>query len=164
MAAIVYMPIGNIYTPFKKVAGMPIQPVGASGIKGKIEIFPEFIEGIKDLEGFSHVILIYHFHKANDFELHTTPFLDTKKRGIFATRAPGRPNPVGISVVKLTGIEENILDVEDIDVLDNTPLIDIKPYIPAIDIPGQPENIHTGWFISDKNGVSKAKSDGRFNK
>jgi tRNA-Thr(GGU) m(6)t(6)A37 methyltransferase TsaA len=164
MATIVYMPIGYIYTPFKKTSGMPIQPAGAYGIKGKIEIFPEFTEGIKDLGGFSHVMLLYHFHMANDYDLHVTPFLDSKKRGVFATRAPSRPNPVGLSVVKLTGIDENILYIEDIDVLDNTPLIDIKPYIPEIDIPEQSENIETGWYKKDKNEISKAKSDGRFSK
>jgi len=162
MAAIVYMPIGQIYTPHKKISGMPIQPAGGRGVKGKIEIFPEFAEGIKDLDGFSHLILLYHFHMANDFNLHVTPFLDVKKRGVFATRAPTRPNPVGLSVVKLTSIEENILFIEDVDVLDKTPLIDIKPYIPDIDIPAQSEKIKTGWYKKDKYKVSEARSDDRF--
>jgi tRNA (adenine37-N6)-methyltransferase len=162
MASIVYMPIGYIYTPFKKTSGMPIQPVGGHGVRGKIEIFPEFTEGIKDLEGFSHVMLFYHFHMAKDFKLHVTPFLDTKKRGVFATRAPNRPNPVGFSVVKLTSIDKNILYIEDIDIIDQTPLIDIKPFIPDIDIPAQSDKIQSGWFNKDKYKFSEARSDDRF--
>jgi tRNA-Thr(GGU) m(6)t(6)A37 methyltransferase TsaA len=162
MASIVYMPIGYIYTPFKKTSGMPIQPAAARGIKGKIEIFPEFIEGIKDLDGFSHVMLLYHFHLVNDFDLQVTPFLDVKKRGVFATRAPCRPNSIGLSVVKLTSIHKNILSIEDIDVVDQTPLIDIKPFIPEIDIPEQSDKIQTGWYKKAGQKISEIKSDDRF--
>ena len=159
MSAIVYLPIGYIYTPFEETSGMPIQPASARGIKGKIELVPEFINGIQDLDGFSHLILLYHFHLSENFELLVTPFLDTQVHGVFATRAPKRPNSIGLSVVKLTKIEENILFIEDIDVINKTPLIDIKPYIPDFDAP---EQIKTGWYRKEKTDISKVRSDKRF--
>jgi len=159
MSAIVYLPIGYIYTPFEEISGMPIQPASAKGIKGKIELVPEFINGIQDLDGFSHLILLYHFHLSENFELLVTPFLDTQMHGVFATRAPKRPNSIGMSVVKLTKIEENILYIEDIDVINKTPLIDIKPYIPDFDAP---EQIKTGWYRKEKTDISKVRSDKRF--
>ena len=159
MSAIVYLPIGYIYTPFEEISGMPIQPASAKGIKGKIELVPEFINGIQDLDGFSHLILLYHFHLSENFELLVTPFLDTHVHGVFATRAPKRPNSIGLSVVKLTKIEENILYIEDIDVINKTPLIDIKPYIPDFDAP---EQIKTGWYRKEKTDISKVRSDKRF--
>lgn len=159
MSAIVYLPIGYIYTPFKEISGMPIQPASAKGIKGKIEIMPEFINGLQDLDGFSHLILLYHFHLSENFELLVTPFLDTQMHGVFATRAPKRPNSIGLSVVKLTKIEENVLYIEDIDVINKTPLIDIKPYIPDFETP---EQIKTGWYRKEKTDISKVRSDKRF--
>ena len=146
MSAMVFMPIGYIYTPFKNIEGMPIQPAGARGVKGKIELYPELTDGLSDLDGFSHLILIYHFHSADESGLFVEPYLDNKERGVFATRAPSRPNPVGLSIVKLTGIENSTLHIEDIDVLDNTPLIDIKPYIPDFDAVSFDESIKTGWY------------------
>jgi tRNA (adenine37-N6)-methyltransferase len=154
-----YRPIGKLHTPFKTKEGMPIQPAGAKGIKGTIELKSEFTEGLLDLEGFSHIILIYHFDQSDGFELHVKPFLDQKIHGVFATRAPKRPNQIGISIVKLNKIEGNILEIENVDILDGTPLLDIKPYIPAFDLY---ENAKTGWMNYSKNRLSDIKSDDRF--
>ncbi len=113
---------------------MPIQSRLAKGAKGRIELKEEFVPGLLDLDGFSHIILVYYFHESKNFELQVEPFLENKKHGVFATRAPKRPNAIGMSVVKLLRIDNNILEVENIDVLDGTPLLDIKPYIPQFDI------------------------------
>lgn len=126
MQKIQYKPIGCIHSPFHDIADMPIQPIGAKGIAGTIEIHPQYTEGLKDLEGFSHVILIYHFHLSKSYSLKVKPFLDKQHRGVFATRAPKRPNPIGISVVRLRRIEGHILYIEDIDVVDGTPLLDVR--------------------------------------
>ena len=159
MKKIVYEPIGIIHSPFKNIKGMPIQPTGAKGIAGTIEIYPEFTEGLKDLEGFSHIILIYHFHLSKGYSLKVTPFMDENLRGVFATRAPKRPNPIGISVVKLRKIEGNILNIEDVDIIDCTPLLDIKPYVPEFDVQ---EIEKIGWLSQKAEKVHKFKSDERF--
>ncbi len=155
-----FNPIGIIHSPFKTLTGMPIQPTGARGVKGIIEIRPEYKAGLKDLDGFSHVILIYHFHKSKKFALEVVPFLDTVKRGVFATRAPNRPNPIGLSIVRLVKIDQNMLYIEDVDILDQTPLIDIKPYVPEFD---KPAGVKTGWLEKKKGKVMSKKSDSRFN-
>lgn len=154
-----FTPIGTIHSPHKDIEGMPIQPGGAAGIKGQIEVLPEYEEGLQDLEGFSHVILLYVFHRVNGVSLTVTPFLDSKKHGVFATRAPKRPNPVGLSVVRLLGREGNMLQIENVDILDGTPLIDIKPYVPAFDAAGE---VRTGWLQDHGKQVSDKKSDDRF--
>lgn len=154
-----FQQIGTIHTPHKETAGMPIQPAGAGGVCGTIEILPEFAEGLKDLEGFSHLILIYHFHRVRETKLSVTPFMDTKKRGIFATRAPMRPNPIGLSIVKLLAVEGNKLDIENVDILDNTPLLDIKPYVPEFD---HQQEVRTGWLEKFRDKVHNHRSDDRF--
>lgn len=154
-----YHPIGVIHSPFKTTEGVPIQPVAASGYKGIVKIFPEYIEGLKDLAGFSHIILLYHFHKSKNYKLSVIPFMDTKPRGLFATRAPKRPNPIGLSTVKLLNISDNILHIENVDIVDGTPLLDIKPYIPKIDIQ-QAERI--GWMEQVKGNFEGKKADKRF--
>jgi len=159
MMEMLFTPIGIIHTPFKQTSDMPIQPSGAKGSKGTIKLKPEFAAGLKDLEGFSHIILLYHFHKSKKYTLEVLPFLDSQKRGLFATRAPNRPNPIGLSVVKLLKIESNILHVENVDILDNTPLMDIKPYVPEFD---QPASVRTGWLENKKGKVTFKKSDDRF--
>ena len=159
MKKIVYEPIGIIHSPFKDIKGMPIQPTGAKGIAGTIEIYPEFAEGLKDLEGFSHMILIYHFHLSEGYSLTVKPFLDEHSRGVFATRAPKRPNPIGISVVRLKNITGNILNIEDVDIIDCTPLLDIKPYVPEFDVQ---EIEKIGWLSQKAEKVHKFKSDERF--
>src|SRR4030043_850248 len=159
MKKIVYEPIGIIHSPFKDIKGMPIQPTGAKGIAGTIEIYPEFAEGLKDLEGFSHIILIYHFHLSKGYSLKVKPFMDENLRGVFATRAPKRPNPIGISVVRLVRVEGNILRIENIDIVDGTPLLDIKPYVPEFDIA---EERRIGWLSEKAKKVHKVKADERF--
>ena len=154
-----YRPIGIIHSPFKDIEGMPIQPTGAARIKGTIEIFPEFAKGLKDLEGFSHIILLYHFHKVKESKLIVTPFMDSRLRGIFSTRAPKRPNPIGLSVVRLTGVEQNILHIGNVDIIDSTPLLDIKPYVPEFDV-HKAESI--GWLHKAKGKIKNKKSDDRF--
>ncbi len=154
-------PIGIIHSPFEKPEGMPIQPKGAKGIRGRVEIFEEYRPGLKDLEGFSHLVLIYHFHKSEGYRLEVVPFMDDRPRGLFATRAPRRPNPIGLSIVELEKIEDGILYLNNVDMLDGTPLLDIKPYVPQFD---QPENVKTGWITKTGKTVSEKKSDGRFNR
>jgi tRNA-Thr(GGU) m(6)t(6)A37 methyltransferase TsaA len=154
-----YESIGIIHTPFKSIEGMPIQPSGAKSIQGTVAVFPEYLEGLKDLDGFSHVILLYHFHRAGGSKLVVTPFLDSRPHGIFSTRAPKRPNPIGISVVKLRKIEGNILHIENVDILDGTPLLDIKPYVPEFD---QFLADKIGWLERARGFVKTKKSDKRF--
>jgi tRNA (adenine37-N6)-methyltransferase len=157
--AILFYPIGMIHSPFHDLQGMPIQPASESSAAGTIEIFPEFIRGLKDLEGFSFIILIYYLHKAGPAKLEVVPFLDLQAHGIFATRAPSRPNAIGLSVVKLAKIERGILYVDNLDILDGTPLLDIKPYIPEFDY--KPD-ARTGWPEQAKGKVKKTVSDNRF--
>ena len=160
-----YTPIGIIHSPHTTRQGMPIQPIGAKGVEGTIEIFEAFAPGLKDLDGFSHIILLYCFHRAEGFSLETIPFLDTKPHGVFATRAPKRPNPIGLSIVRLIRIDGPILYIENIDVLDNTPLIDIKPYVPDFDAqPNAQTDVRTGWLEDVKKKHIEKKSDDRFSK
>ncbi|WP_324735349.1 tRNA (N6-threonylcarbamoyladenosine(37)-N6)-methyltransferase TrmO [Thermococcus sp. SY098] len=156
---ICYKPIGIIHTPFKEPRGIPIQPSAARGIEGKVEVFPEYVQGLKDLEGFSHVILIYHFHLAKPGSLLVKPYMDDEYHGVFATRAPSRPNPIGLSIVRLVKVKGNILHVKDVDIVDRTPLLDIKPYVPDFDV-REVERI--GWLENNIHKLSKAKDDGRF--
>ncbi|MCF8069831.1 MAG: tRNA (N6-threonylcarbamoyladenosine(37)-N6)-methyltransferase TrmO [Desulfobacterales bacterium] len=156
---IIYTPIGTIHTPFNDIKNMPIQPTGASHVEGKIEIRQEFMEGLQDLDGFSHIILLYHLHKVKSHKLVVIPFLDTQPRGLFSTRAPKRPNPIGLSVVKLLKIEKNILCVSHLDMLDGTPLLDIKPYVPEFE---RYESIKIGWVENARGRAKKQKSDDRF--
>jgi tRNA-Thr(GGU) m(6)t(6)A37 methyltransferase TsaA len=156
---VIFRPIGTIYSPFNRLEDMPIQPTSDVSGSGIIEIFAEFVDGLKDLEGFSHLYLLYHFHKVRQSNLAVTPFLDVEPRGIFATRAPSRPNPVGLSLVELVRIENNLIYVERVDVLNKTPLLDIKPYIPEF------EHIHDvriGWLEQVRDQVHTGKSDTRF--
>jgi tRNA-Thr(GGU) m(6)t(6)A37 methyltransferase TsaA len=159
MKKIVYQPIGTIHSPFQNIQGMPIQPAGAKGVQGTVEINPEYVDGLQDLDGFSHIILIYHFHISKGYSLKVKPFMDENLRGVFATRAPKRPNPIGISVVRLVRVEGNILRIENIDIVDGTPLLDIKPYVPEFDIA---EERRSGWLSEKAKKVRKVKADKRF--
>jgi tRNA-Thr(GGU) m(6)t(6)A37 methyltransferase TsaA len=161
MKIIEFKSIGTIHTPFKDLEGMPIQPIGARGVKGQIELEKEYEGGLKDLDGFSHIILIYHLHLCNGHLLEVKPFLDTQKRGIFATRSPKRPNQIGISVVRLEKIEGSTLHIQDVDVVDGTPLLDIKPYIPHFD-KHEDDNVSIGWFEDKHHEASDKRSDRRF--
>ncbi|MBW1701579.1 MAG: tRNA (N6-threonylcarbamoyladenosine(37)-N6)-methyltransferase TrmO [Deltaproteobacteria bacterium] len=161
MTDIKYSPIGVIHSPFERPNGTPIQPAGAKGINGSVEVFPQYTEGLKDVEGFSHIILIYHFHLSGESSLTAKPYMDTESHGVFAMRGPSRPNSIGISVVRLVKVEENILRIEDVDIVDGTPLLDIKPYVPEFDI-RDVENI--GWLEKKVHRLSESKDDGRFRK
>ncbi len=152
-------PIGTIYTPFQQIADMPVQPSGAQGVAGRIELRPELAEGLKDLDGFSHIIVLYHFHLVSRVSLTVTPFLDPQPRGVFATRAPTRPCPIGLSVLTLKGIHGHTLEVENVDMLDGTPLLDIKPYVPEFD---QRTEVRTGWLEKATGRSLTARSDKRF--
>ncbi len=156
---IVFTPIGTIHSPFKDIAGMPIQPTGARTDRGTVEIFDEYASGLADIEGFSRIILIYAFHQCESCQLTVTPFLDSAPRGVFATRAPCRPNAIGLSVVRLTGREGSTLFIGDIDVLDGTPLLDIKPYVPAFD--AYPDS-KSGWLEKSAGASESFRSDERF--
>jgi len=161
MDNIKYKPIGIIHSPFKEPRGTPIQPTAAKGVDGTVEIFPEYTEGLEGLEGFSHIILVYHFHLSKKSLLKVKPFMDNQIRGVFSTRAPSRPNPIGISAVRLIGIEDSILHVRDADIVDGTPLLDIKPYVPGFDV-RVVDSI--GWLEKNLDKLSTSKDDGRFQK
>lgn len=152
-------PIGYVRSPIKDRNGGPIQPEGGKDIRGEIEIEPEFSEGLKDLDGFSRIHVIFNFHRSDKYRLKVIPFLDEVERGVFSTRSPNRPNPIGMSTVILERIEENILHIRGIDMLDGTPVLDIKPYIPAID---SHQDERVGWLGEREGEMTSKLSDGRF--
>jgi tRNA (adenine37-N6)-methyltransferase len=156
---VIFQPIGIIHSPFTSLEEMPIQPSSETSGPGVIEIFPEFSDGLKDLEGFSHIYILYHLHMVKSSRLTVTPFLDDSPHGVFATRAPSRPNPIGLSLVELVRVESNTLHVNHVDVLDNTPLLDIKPYVPQFEESG---NVRIGWLEKAKSRINLRKSDDRF--
>jgi len=149
--------IGIIHSPHKQATGTPVQSSLASGIEGTVEVFPEYAAGLRDLEGFDRIWLLYWFDRAKPAELVLTPYLDKTPRGLFARRSPCRPNPIGLSSVRLLGISANVLRVDGLDILDNTPLLDMKPYIPAFDAF---KAKRSGWCGNAKDGSVAA--DGRF--
>ncbi|MDD2390176.1 MAG: tRNA (N6-threonylcarbamoyladenosine(37)-N6)-methyltransferase TrmO [Desulfobacterales bacterium] len=157
----IFTPIGIIHTPFEDIEAMPIQPSGARDVRGQIIIDEQYTDGLDDLEGFSHLILLYAFHKSKGFNLKVKPFMDTEHRGVFACRAPRRPNQIGLSVVRLLKRQGNILHIEGIDVLTGTPLLDIKPYVPAFDS-FQTQSI--GWLKGRDQLAETLKADRRFEK
>jgi tRNA-Thr(GGU) m(6)t(6)A37 methyltransferase TsaA len=135
-------PIGIIHSPFREKSETPIQ-AAFSQAEGTVEVYSEYVAGLQDIEGFSHIILLYWFHQSDGYRLLVRPFLDQQERGVFAVRYPARPNPIGISVVELVGREGNQLRVRGLDVLDGTPLLDIKPFVPAFD---HREGTRIGWL------------------
>jgi len=159
MNEIRYKPIGIIRSPFKEPRGTPIQPAGAQDIEGTAEVASEYAAGLKDIEGFSHIILVYHFHLAKEHPLVVKPYMDEKSHGVFATRSPARPNPIGISVVRLVRVDGNILHIRDVDIVDGSPLLDIKPYVPQFDTQKADK---IGWLTEKVAQLSQAKDDSRF--
>jgi tRNA-Thr(GGU) m(6)t(6)A37 methyltransferase TsaA len=135
-------PIGVIHSPLTEKDQTPIQAVRSKAI-GLVEVYPEFVEGLKDIENLSHIYLLYVFHESSGYTLQVKPFLDDREHGIFATRYPYRPNPIGISTVRLVSRQDNFLTIEGVDILDGTPLLDIKPYVPDFDLRA---DVRTGWY------------------
>ncbi len=154
-----FQQIGVIHSPFTALENMPIQPCGAPDAEGRVVVDPRFVEGLSDLEGFSHIYLLYEFHQAGAKKLTVTPFLDPHPRGVFATRAPVRPNPVGLSVVELLSVDGNVLTVRGIDILDGTPLLDVKPYVEKFD---HPAHVRSGWMQAAAETIEQQRSDDRF--
>ena len=154
-------PIGIIHSPFREATGTPIQPRPAEGVEGTVEVFDEFVPGLRDLEGFERIWLLYWFDRARFEEcgLVVKPYLDNTEHGVFATRAPARPNPIGMSAVRLLEVRENRLAVQGVDILDRTPLLDIKPYAPQFDCF---EVLRSGWLKDHVLG--KTVADNRFDK
>jgi tRNA-Thr(GGU) m(6)t(6)A37 methyltransferase TsaA len=159
MTSITYQPIGIIHSKFKEPKGTPIQPAAGKDITAEVEVFPQYIEGLEDLGDFSHIMLLFHFHFSKSFSLKVKPYMDTNFHGVFATRAPSRPNSIGISIVRLIKIKENILHIKDVDIVDGTPLLDIKPYVPEF---AATETIKTGWLNDNVHKLDTSKDDGRF--
>ncbi|MFD1632823.1 tRNA (N6-threonylcarbamoyladenosine(37)-N6)-methyltransferase TrmO (plasmid) [Haloplanus ruber] len=156
----VYEPIGVIRTPFESPDGMPIQPVGDAAAEGTIGLREAYVDGLKDLNGFTHCILLYHFHESGDATpLEVEPFLDDGRRGVFATRAPQRPNRIGLSVVEIESVTDDTVIVNGIDVVDRTPLLDIKPFVPDFDVPSDPD---TGWLTASESTIESKRADRRF--
>lgn len=159
VATYTYTPIGTIHSPFTDIAGMPVQPVGARGVRGTIKIRDDLMGGLADLSAFSHLILIYALHRCSGYSLTVTPFLEPVPHGIFATRSPKRPNAIGFSVVRLVDVEGCAITIEDVDILDGTPLLDLKPYVRSFD--AYPDSC-CGWFEHVAENAKVARSDNRF--
>ena len=140
----VMRPIGEIHTPFVDKRDTPIQP-SRSTARRQVEVYPAYVAGLHDLDGFSHIILLYAFHRSDDYTLVVKPFLDDQERGLFATRYPARPNPIGLSIVRPLAIHNHVLEINGVDVLDGTPLLDIKPYVPDFDAQ---TDVRTGWYTT----------------
>ncbi len=159
MSNTVFQYIGKIHSQFKEKQGMPIQGALSKESNGIVEIFPEYKDGLKDVESFSHIYLIYEFHESKGYSLLTKPFLEDVYHGVFATRAPRRPNPIGISIVSIDKIVDNEIYVSEMDILDGTPLLDIKPYVAAFDAR---KNAIDGWVKNNIDNEERHYSDDRF--
>lgn len=155
MEQYIFRPVGLVHSPFTEPPGTPVQPAGATDVPGTVVVDEIFLPGLKDLDGFSHIFLLYVFHRAGSPCLTVKPYLDTEERGIFATRAPRRPNPIGLSLVRLVGCEGNVLHITGVDLLDGTPLLDIKPYIPQLNPMG---NVAIGWLTGRTEGFATVRA------
>lgn len=156
---LIYRPIGVVHSPFSSPEGMPIQPTGRATGPGTVGVFAQFADGLSDIDGFSHLIMVVHLHKAAGVDLKPAPFLDADRHGIFATRAPVRPNPIGVSVVRLDAVNGSVLHIANLDLLDGTPVLDIKSCVPAFDAH---EDCRIGWMESSIDRFGKLESDDRF--
>ncbi|RDI15310.1 tRNA-Thr(GGU) m(6)t(6)A37 methyltransferase TsaA [Comamonas sp. AG1104] len=155
--SIVLQPIGRIHSPFKHAVGMPIQTIAAQQHEGKIEVFAPFAAGLRDVQEFQYLILLTHLHEATE-KLEVVPFMDTSSHGVFATRAPARPNRIGLSIVELLGMDGCWLHFRGNDMLDGTPVLDIKPYVPQLDVR---ETERIGWFARGLDQLPGRLSDER---
>ncbi len=149
-----FQPIGLILSPYKELSKIPIQPVFCEGIEGKVILNPRYVDGLKDLDGFTHIYLFYYFNRSQKTCLRVKPYISDEEHGIFATRAPHRPNKLGMSLVRLVRVEDNIIYVSDIDILDGTPLLDIKPYIQRFD---SRETAKSGWQDAVTNDAASVR-------
>ncbi len=156
---ITFQPIGIVHSPYTRAEGTPIQPRGADGVAGLVEVQPEYQQGLQDIEGFSHIILICHLHQSKSACMLVTPYLHDQLHGVFATRSSSRPNPIGLSTVRLVRVAGNILHIENVDLLDGTPVLDIKPYVPQFDTE---ENVRIGWLEQSIHALASTSDDGRF--
>ncbi len=157
--SVTFHPIGIIHSPFKTREGMPIQSAAARDIRGEIQLEEQYVSGLQDLDGFSHIYLIYHFHLSRGYDLQVIPFMDEEHRGVFATRAPRRPNAIGLSIVRLAEVTGNVLHILDVDILDGTPLLDIKPYVTQMDAHVTQKE---GWLTGKIEKMEEMVSDSRF--
>jgi len=158
MQTITYSPIGVVRSPFTTLAGMPIQTVAAAAIAATIELEPSYAAGLRDIDAFSYLLIISHLHLMQGYALEVTPFMDTQTHGVFATRSPRRPNPIGLSIVRLVRVEGATLHIEEVDLVDGTPVLDIKPYVPQLDDRAA-ERI--GWFAANVHKVYAVRADDR---
>lgn len=154
---ITYRPIGVVRSPFRSPQGMPVQPLRGKEVRGRVEVLPEFAAGLADLDGFSHIYLLCHMHRVRPYRLSVVPFLDDQARGLFSTRAPSRPNPIGLSVVRLLAVEGTTLEIAELDLLDGTPVLDIKPYVGSFD---ERPGARLGWL--ERVQHRRKAADGRF--
>ena len=159
MAGIEFRAIGVIHSPFATIEGMPVQAAGAAGVVGWIDLDPSLADGLADLAAFSHITLLYHLDRVGPTKLTVVPFFDDRPHGVFATRSPARPNPIGLSTVRLVGIEGARLDIDGVDILDGTPLLDIKPYVPELD---DRAGARIGWYAGRVGSVHRVRADDRF--
>ncbi len=143
MDKVIYSPIGLVHTPYDCPKGIKVKKLSKRDTIGKVELFSEYVEGLCDISGFSHIILICHLHLIEGFKLKTIPYMDKVLRGIFSTRSPSRPNSIGLSTVELLDVSDNYLIVRGVDLVDRTPLLDIKPFVTKVDWVKEPS---LGWL------------------
>ncbi|MDP9293461.1 MAG: tRNA (N6-threonylcarbamoyladenosine(37)-N6)-methyltransferase TrmO [Actinomycetota bacterium] len=159
MGPIAYIPIGVLRSPYSALDGMPLQTVATPEVEARVELDPSVHGALRDLDGFSHLWLLAHLHTVDGWSAEVVPFLDTVPRGLLATRSPRRPNPIGLSLVELVRVDAGVLHVRGIDLLDGTPILDVKPYVPLFDVR---EDARAGWFEQAGPRVHHVRSDRRY--
>jgi tRNA (adenine37-N6)-methyltransferase len=157
---VTYVPIGVLRSPYTALDGMPLQTVAATEVEATVDLDARVHGALRDLDGFSHLWLIAHLHRVDGWTPEVTPFLDDDRpRGVLATRSPRHPNPVGLSLVELLAVEPGALRIRGIDLLDGTPVLDVKPYVPLFDAR---VDVRTGWFADAAERVRSVRSDARY--
>jgi tRNA-Thr(GGU) m(6)t(6)A37 methyltransferase TsaA len=157
---VTYTPIGVVRSPYAALDGMPLQTVAATEVEATVELDPRVHAALRDLDGFSHLWLVAHLHRVEAWAPEVVPFLDTQPRGVLATRSPRHPNPIGLSVVELLSVEPGVLRIRGIDLLDGTPVLDVKPVVPEFDVVRA--DVRTGWFDAAAARVRSVRSDTRY--